>query len=297
MSKKKKKKKNKPSHSVRRRPEKFNNFSECLKWIKKSVYVVVRGKNIEINGQQAVNWVTLGTGFIVAPNRFVTASHVINNQKSDNKNNQHQDGDKYYLLRHDDEGAFHYHIFEPKINKEIFLYSDIDLAILYLNDEFYQSGDKVFADKNEFIRVSKDFCPIGSQIGVLGYPLSQLKFENADLAKPLIGNILLRTDLGVINCRYQQSEDKYCYEFTLAFNPGNSGGPIFDVKTGRLLSIVKGYKSIPINNRELIIPPERLKELKKYKEESFIETIHATYSLGFATPTFLSIFREHGIIN
>ena len=296
MSKKNRKNKKYQGPKPTKRPESFHNFSECVKWLKKSVYVVVRGRKTEVQEQEAINWITLGSGFVVAPNRFVTATHVINDPGK-GELFQHQDGDKYYLLRHDDENNWHYRIFEPKLDKEIFVYPDIDLAIIYLDNEFYQVGDKIFADKNDFIRISKDFLPIGSEVGVLGYPLCKLEFKDRDINKPLIGNMLLRADQGVVNCRYKTSETNFLYEFTLAFNPGNSGGPIFDVKTGRIVSIVKGYKAIRINQRENIISDEGAKQLTTYKEKAFIETLNATYSFGFATPTFLAIFKQHNIIS
>ena len=121
-------------------------------------------------------------------------------------------------------------------------------------------------------------------------------FENKDFKKPKIGNVLLRVDNGVINCRYQTSATSYLYDFTMAFNPGNSGGPIFDVKTGQLISVVKGFKEIKIAEREIIIPERKLQKLKAYKENAYIEALSATYSFGFATPTFLNVFRDHNII-
>jgi len=279
-----------------KRPESFHSFSECVKWLKKSVYIIVRGRKTKIDEKESINWITLGSGFVAAPNRFLTAAHVINNPEN-GELAKHHDGDKYYLLRHDDDNNWHCRIFEPKLNKEIFTYPDIDLAVIYLDNEFYQIGDQIFADKNDFIRISKDFLPIGSEVGVLGYPLCKLEFQERDMNKPLIGNILLRADQGVVNCRYKTSETDYLYEFTLAFNPGNSGGPIFDVKTGKIISIVKGFKSIRINQREVEISEEGAKLLKTYKEKAFIETENANYSFGFATPTFLEIFKEHNIIN
>ncbi len=298
MPKKKKHRRNKKYQGPKsaKRPEIFRSFSECVKWLKRSVYIIVRGKKVKVNGKNAINWVTLGSGFVGAPNRFITVAHVINDPEK-GELFQHQDGDKYYLLRHDDEHNWHCRVFEPKINKEIFVYPEIDLAIIYLDKEFYQVGDKIFADKNDFIRISKEFLPIGSEVGVLGYPLCNLEFENKDFSKPKIGNILLRADRGVVNCRYQTSQTNFLYEFTMAFNPGNSGGPIFDTRTGKVISIAKGYKVIRINERENIIPDEGMKKLKVYKEKAFIETLNATYSFGFATPTFLGKFKEHNIIN
>ncbi|MEA2088586.1 MAG: hypothetical protein U9O55_01960 [Patescibacteria group bacterium] len=113
----------------------------------------------------------------------------------------------------------------------------------------------------------------------------------------MIGNILLRTDQGVVNCRYQTSQTNYLYEFTLAFNPGNSGGPIFDAKTGKVVSLVHGFKSIRIVERENSISDEGAKLLKIYKEKAYIETLNANYSLGFATPTFLDVFKKHNIVD
>ncbi len=278
-------------------PENFHNFSECVKWLKRSVYMIARGRTAIINEKEVVQWTTLGTGFLVAPCRMVTAAHVINMPDLSDKKTQHNDGDKYYLIRHDDDGGFHISIFDPKINEKIFVYPEVDLAVIYLENEFYQIGEKIFADRNDFIRVSKDFTSIGYEVGVLGYPLCQLAFIDQDFQKPLIGNVLLRVDSGVVNCRYQASENKAIYEFTMAFNPGNSGGPIFDVKTGRVVSIVSGYVSIPINTKEQIINEDGLKQMKVYKEKAFIEVLHATYSRGFATPSFVEIFKEHGILS
>mgnify|MGYP001588616063 CR=1 FL=1 len=280
---------------IPRRPEKFHSFSECVRGSKKSVYMIVRGKATLIDGKAGINWVTLGTGFLAAPNKLVTAAHVINMPETDKNTSVHVDGDKYYLIRHDDDNNFHIHWFDPLLNDSIFVYPEIDMAVINLSNGFYQEGDKIFADRNDFFRISKDFLPIGSEVGVLGYPLCKLEFKDKDFGKPLIGNVLLRVDAGVINCRYQTPQKAFVYEFTMAFNPGNSGGPIFDVKTGRVVSIVSGYMSIPINTREQIINEEGLKQMKVYKEKAFIEVLHATYSRGFATPSFVEIFKKHGI--
>ena len=278
-------------------PSSFKKFEDCVKQAKKSVYLIARGRIVQKDGKENINWTTIGTGFIAAPKKFVTASHVISDPTK-GELQQHKEGDKYYLIKHDDEDNWHFRFWEPKLDEDLFLYPDIDLAIINLEDAFYQSEEQIFLDRDIFLRINQDFKTVGSDIGVLGYPLCQLQFENQDLAKPNIGNVLLRCDKGVINSRYKTSEKHYLYEFTLAFNPGNSGGPIFDVNTGRLISIVRGFKSIPINIKEIELTEKLKKEIpiSKYSEESYLAVTQASYSIGFATPSFAEVFKKHKII-
>lgn len=290
-----KKNKMKKQQRVKERPDQFQSFTECLKWLKKTVYLVVRRRSLEKDGKTIWQWDTLGSGFLIAPNRFATSNHVVNDPSKGDRMT-HKDGDVYFLIRHDDENDVHMHWYSPELNKQIFLYPEVDLAILYLNDSFYEEGNKKYAKKDDYISVSKNFSVIGTPVGILGYPVCTLGFANNSPDQPLLGNILLRTDQGVVNCRYQKSEKDFYYEFTISFNPGNSGGPIFDTRTGKLLSIVTGYNAIPINQRETTISDDAAKQLKHYKEKSFIETVHAIYSVGYATPSFLEIFRKHSII-
>ena len=106
----------------------------------------------------------------------------------------------------------------------------------------------------------------------------------------------MHTDRGVINSRYQTAATVYVYEFTLAFYPGNSGGPIFDIKTGQAISIVKGFKTITIKESEKIISEDGAKTLKVYKEGAYIDVVHATYSFGLATQSFADALRKHNIL-
>lgn len=297
MAKKRKKKfkDREPSMSQRVRATKFHTFQECVKTVKKAVYMIVRGRKVVIQNQEQFNWTTLGSGFLAAPNRLVTAAHVIDDPDK-GPTMKPEPGDIYYFIRHDDEGNWHTTTAPLNVDKEIFLRKDVDLAVIYLPDSFYSNGKQVFADKNDFIRVHQEFLAIGSDIGVLGYPLSKLDFENRDITKPKIGDILLRTDKGVINCRYITAPDQFLYQFTLAFNPGNSGGPIFDVRTGRLVSIVRGFQVVPIGTREIEISEDEKKTFKHYEGQSYIDSFKATYSLGFATPSFISFFRDHNVL-
>lgn len=272
-----------------------NKTVETISALKAHVYLIVRGRKFMHEGKELFKWITLGTGFLAGSHRFITAGHVINDETK-NEFFKHKKGDKYYFLKHTDDHNIHWHLGEYALDKEIFLYPECDIAVVHLKEKFYKSDGKVFADEDSYVSIEQDFKPIGIPIGILGYPLSKLEFDDRDINKPKIGNILMRTDTGVINTRYQTAKDKYLYEFTIAFNPGNSGGPIFDLETGRIVSIVKGFRAIPIATTERIIQEAAKKNLKNYTEDSFIETLHAVYSVGFASPTFTKVFKEHNII-
>ncbi len=275
-----------------KRPNSFGTPVESIRLIKKSVYLIARGRAMNPLNPAEITWCALGTGCVVAPNRLITAAHVINDVVSDEAIKHHQVRDLYYLIRNDDEANWHFQCIMPILDKDLFLYPEVDLAVMYLDEIFYQH-----ADKDDYIRINTEFKNIGTQIAVLGYPLPVLRFDG-DVSKPMTGDILLRTDTGVINCRYRDSQLAYIYEFTVAFNPGNSGGPIFDWRTGQLLSIVRGYRRTPIRQSEHILSEEELKnlKLKEYTEKSFIVADYATYSIGFATPSFIKIFRQHAIV-
>ncbi|MFZ2151444.1 MAG: serine protease [Candidatus Absconditicoccaceae bacterium] len=270
-------------------PEKFKVFEDCVNRVKKSTYMIVRGKKQIQDGKETINWKTLGTGVVVAPHRMITCSHVINDPQS---NSLHADGDLYYLVRHDDDDHFHIRVFTPKVNKELFLYPEKDLGIIYLDKEFYQFDNKILKLENEFVKISKDIKGIGTEIGILGYPLCNLGFFNGDVSKPIIGNILLRTDKGIINCSYKDPYQLKFYEFTLQFNSGNSGGPIFDINTGKLVGIIQGYRQIAIK----VLPLEIEEENNgiKQKHKSF-DIHHAYYSRGISVLSFGDIFIKHNI--
>ncbi len=76
-----------------KRPENFNSPVECIQLIKKSVYLIARGRLLDPNKPNQINWFTIGTGCVVAPNRMITAAHVLNAENSKNDLEKHKHGD------------------------------------------------------------------------------------------------------------------------------------------------------------------------------------------------------------
>ena len=276
------------------RPDQFGSYAECIKWQKRSVYLIVRRREEETKDGKKWKWITLGTGFVGAPNRLLTCSHVLNDPLKKNDELLHRNGDAYFLIRHDDEGNVHWYTCSPELNKELFIFPETDLGIIYLSDDFYGKDGKTFINKKDYLPINKEFFPIGTEVGILGYPMVTLQFENDNPNKPKLGNILLRTDTGVINTRYKRNDGTQYYEFTINFNPGNSGGPIFNVKSGRIISIVHGFNSTVIDVKESDFP-DGFKP-KKYSEPVFIKTVNTSYSVGIAITSSLDHLKRHKVL-
>jgi hypothetical protein len=271
-------------------PEKFKVFEDCVNRVKRSTYMIVRGKKQVQDWKETINRKTLWTWIIVAPHRMITCSHVLNDDQS---NSLHVDWDLYYLVKHDDNDSFHINIFTPKLNKELFLYPEKDLWVIYLDKNFYQLGNEIFKLENEFVKISKEIHNIWTEIWILWYPLCNLTFSDWNINSPMIWNILLRTDKWIINCSYKDQTQVNFYEFTLQFNSGNSGGPIFDVKTGKIIGIIQWYRQIPVKILPLEIEEEN--NWVKQKHKSF-DVHHAYYSRWVSTNSLLEIFAQHKIL-
>jgi hypothetical protein len=239
-------------------------------------------------------WVTLGSGFLCGAGRFVTCAHVIEDPHGTDIARQHFDSDRYALVSHDDEGNWQYYVGAFRKDVSLFKDDDHDVAFLYLGHDFYHAPDgAVVRDEREYIRVGRSLSLIGSQVGVLGYPLVKLEFEGNDIQKPKLGDVILRADLGVVNARYAAAADKVYYDYTMAFNPGNSGGPVFETETGRAIALVQGFKTINILTREVDVPTTLLPV--KYQLETYVTNVNASYSVGIALSPLEAILSRHGV--
>lgn len=259
-----------------------STFAEMCTQVKSKVFSITRIR--PIHGTTKSHFTTLGTGFLAGPGRFITCSHVM-----DNKDESHTDGDKYLLIQKDEFGKFYRDVVELVLGESLFTYPDKDVAIVYLPESFYMQGDVYLRDPNDHLILSNRHKPIGTEVGVFGYPLQTVIVNNNEID---MDDISIRVDKGILNSG-REIDGVQVNEFTMAFNPGNSGGPIIDCATGEVIAFVESYTSIPIRFAKDQIPASQQEELGA---EFAITAVRALYSRGFCTTNLRDISSEHSLI-
>jgi len=268
------------------KPAHFENFEIVADYAKQSVYHITRLREVDSNLLQ----VPLGTGFLIGKNRLMTCSHCIfNDANVENPMSQHQDGDRYMLVQRDEIGNYHTVIIDPKLDQELHCYPAIDAAIFYLPDSFYKVDGKWVKNPESHLVFRSNPSNIGSDAGVLGYPLTGLVITEAGI--PNIGKIYIRGDRGVVNTRHF-SADVYQYEFTMAFNPGNSGGPILRIDDGCVIGMVHGYMTHTINQLTTEIRPPGASQDEAIQ---IVTPLTTNYSVGYASENYKKLAAEHGL--
>jgi S1-C subfamily serine protease len=161
-----------------------------------------------------------------------------------------------------------------EIGQQLHLFPDYDAAILKTPASSPQPYASIgYTDTAE-----------GLEIGVAGYPLSQI--TTGPNAEPQFHGVVYRVAKGVVTSTVRQAirpdPDPQTavlstVEVNFLFVPGNSGGPVFDADTGRVIAYVHGF-----TNREIV---QRLADTSKENidagaDPKHIESLHAVYSLG-----------------
>jgi len=264
-------------------PNSFSSFADLAQFASSSVYIIAR---IRQEGE-STRITTLGTGFLAGEHRMVTCDHVMNSEGS-----EHHDDD-IYLLAQRNHPEWHRSFVRLKSGEDLFLNPENDSAILYLPDSFYydESGNMI-KDPKIHLRLSRAPSRLASDVGVLGYPMQQLLFQD-DGSDVNIETMILRADKGVVNATYKDSNDITMTEFTMGFNPGNSGGPILDIMTGNVIAIVHGYQSLPIRAKVEHIPLDMIDG--GTKDEDVVSVVRALYSLGVSSVNLLGYENSHGL--
>jgi len=208
----------------------------------------------------------LGTGFFVSRDIFITCDHVMNSP-----NAPHQPGDSYLLVASltGNTGRI-YPLQNPQIGQEINLFPNLDLAVLRVpgtpNDQPYAPLE--YGDVHE-----------GHGIGVVGYPLPALQVVSGNLA---FNSVIYRAGRGCVTARYNANDGALqnvpCIEVNFLFVPGNSGGPVFSDKTGRVLGFVRGYRATKIS--ETLATATMIPQLPLGFANQYVDSLSAVYSIA-----------------
>ncbi len=241
---------------------KNKGFHEQVFEMRHVVFSVIRERQVQ--GGKAAR--ALGTGFFVAPKIFITCDHVVNPP-----NDRHQPGDSYLLVANlTGKSGKLYRIDAPELDKDINLFPNLDLAVMRVTG----------ADANQ------PYCALeygtvweGQEIGVVGYPLAELQTINGNLA---LNAVLYRAARGCVTALYSTNDGALinvpCVEVNFLFVPGNSGGPVFSVDTGRVVGYVRGYRAVKI--RESVATATMIAQLPLGLSSQYMENLNAIYSIA-----------------
>jgi hypothetical protein len=248
---------------------KTRSFSEVVRDLRYTVFSIHRYRP-EPPGQNQTfrNW-SLGSGFFLAPTIFLTCNHVINAARL-----PHQQGDRYQFVQSLSQGTVKASaLFELEIGQQIHAYPEWDAAIIDMPGEPQPYAAISYAD-----------AEVGAEIGVAGYPLSQVVPGPA--GAPQYPGIIYRVAKGVITSAMSQrlnpmpdpqTNELNTVEVNFMFVPGNSGGPVFDAETGRVLAFVHGF-----TNREIVqrLADTNQDNINAGAPPKHVQALHAVYSLG-----------------
>jgi len=134
-------------------------FPEVVKDMRYCVWSINRLRPDPPGQDQRVTVWTLGSGFFVSPDVFLTCNHVMNSVEQ-----PHQTGDKYQLVQKMSNGSANASpLFVPVLGTDLHLLPDRDAAIIQLRWE-----------PKPYVALGYDDLEEGCEIGVAGYPLPQI---------------------------------------------------------------------------------------------------------------------------
>ena len=266
-----------PTGKLSTEPRKFKDIVADLRC---AVFSVIRDRP---NQAGAFSSLPLGTGFFVKPDVFITCHHVFNPALD-----PHKSGDSYRLIANLTGSSATVHtITNVEVGKNLTLFPNLDLAVL----QFNVGPDQAYA------AITYDDVGIGDDIGVVGYPLAALNLDaNGNL---LLEGLIYRAAKGTITGRYAgtlnpQAPDLPVLEVNFMFVSGNSGGPVFEASTGRVVGMVQGIRWNKLAEQVSQISTPNL-QLPLALPTDYIACIHAIYSLGIKLDCFRSTLDGFGI--
>lgn len=108
-----------------------------------------------------------------------------------------------------------------------------DIALLGFHPGHFISGHR---EEYPFLELDASTQPEGTEIGIVGFPLG-------DILHQALGSATHSFSFGHIGGVlpfYSEKKQPARYQFDLASNGGNSGGPAFDVESGKAIGMLQG---------------------------------------------------------
>jgi len=170
--------------------------SEELKYLK--TYPTSSSNVGGSNTNQGSSWT--GTGFALKNGYIVTNNHVV-------------DGASSILVQGINGTTVEYKAEVVAVDK------NNDLALIRINDYRFDGFGSIPYS------IKETLCDVGSDVFVLGYPLTSYMGEEIKLTN------------GIISSRSGYQGDITTYQISAPVQPGNSGGPMFD-KNGNVVGVV-----------------------------------------------------------
>jgi hypothetical protein len=257
-------------------------FHEVVADLRQVVFSVIRDRPKPTGGIESA---ALGTGFFVRADIFISCEHVLNPPGA-----PHQPGDSYRLIANLSGNDATVHVVtSPQVGKELSLFPQSDLAVLQVAN----------VPDQDFASVCYGDVLVGHEIGVVGYPLATLGTDAS--GNLLLDGLIYRAGRGVITGRFQgdittAAKNIPLLEVNFMFVSGNSGGPVFDPETGRVLGMVQGVQWIKIAEQIVKMNPAPNQQLPLGGTPAYIAPLIAVYSRAVKLDCFKTVLDGFGVV-
>ena len=165
-------------------------------------------------------------------------------------------------------------------------FPDLDLAVL----QFDAGANQPYA------AIKYDNVDVGEEVGVVGYPLALFRTDaNGNL---LLEGLVYRAAKGVVTGRYEGTLPTGAtlpvVEVNFMFVPGNSGGPVFDVETGKVVGMVQQIRWNRV--AEQLMQTALTGQLIIGVSTTYIAPIFAIYSWGIKLDCLRTALDSFGVV-